>query len=280
MIVQKTVERLRQLYGQKIDTITVERIIVGVFFTGVKLSTGFGAVGYTPHAQLHARGCITSAESLPPAHFKGMAVNDLLQWRQPSALTHTVRLVAINALSALFLTKERYTMVSDNDVLDLVDLSGARKIAMVGAIRPFLRRLKNLPNIDLSVVEQKRQSLKADEAHLYVPADNAASVLPLCDTVIITGASIANGTMTALLQLTQPGSLVIVAGPTASLLPDALFDLNAHVVSGVTVTDIDKALDLLAEGAGAYRLFTEGCVRKTNVFKGCTEDANANGCLR
>jgi uncharacterized protein (DUF4213/DUF364 family) len=60
---------------------------------------------------------------------------------------------------------------------------------------------------------------------------------------IPTGSSIANGTIEDLLGYTRPGATVIVTGPTASLLPDALFARNATIVSGVKVTD---------QGLGAY----------------------------
>lgn len=60
---------------------------------------------------------------------------------------------------------------------------------------------------------------------------------------------------------------VIVTGPKASILPDVLFANNVNTVSGVQVTDPDLALDVLAEGVGAYHLFG-ACVRKINVLKG------------
>jgi len=72
-----------------------------------------------------------------------------------------------------------------------------------------------------------------------LPSAMAAEVLPACDTVIITGASIANGSVDELLGWTRPGVNVMVAGPTASLLPDALFARNVAMVSGVEVTDPD-----------------------------------------
>jgi uncharacterized protein (DUF4213/DUF364 family) len=92
-------------------------------------------------------------------------------------------------------------------------------------------------------------------------------VLPTCDTVIVTGASIANRTIDDLLAATRPDAFVIVTGPTASMLPDVLFEHNVAAVSGVRVTEPDAALDMLAEGVGAYHLF-DACVRKMNVLRG------------
>jgi len=91
-------------------------------------------------------------------------------------------------------------------------------------------------------------------------------VLSACDTVIITGASMANRTIDELLGYTRPGARVIVTGPTASILPDVLFEHNVSAVSGVCVTDPDMALDMLAEGVGAYQLF-DTCMRKMNIVK-------------
>src|SRR5512145_1293008 len=96
-----------------------------------------------------------------------------------------------------------------------------RKVAMVGAIFPFVRQLKGIPGIELSVIEQKPESLKEDELVYYSPAAEATAILPGCDTVLITGATTSNGTLEDLLAHTRPGATVVVTGPTASLLPDA-----------------------------------------------------------
>lgn len=105
-----------------------------------------------------------------------------------------------------------------------------------------------------------------DEMRFYAPPDKAPEVLPACNTVIITGASLANATIDELLGWTSPGAHVMVTGPTASLLPDALFAKNVTMVSGVEVTDPDFAIDLLAEGVGAHHLFNS-CMRKINILK-------------
>lgn len=268
MVIDETLLQLRRLYGAEFESIVIERIVIGVFFTGVKLSNGFGGVGYTPTSAMHEVGCCASmATQMSPVRFKGMKAAELTNWDSNAALTHIVKLVTMNALSRPFLSQERYKIVYDTDALDLIDMEPADKIGMVGAFIPFLKRLKGIENIDLSVVEQKKETLRPDEMRFYVPAEKVSVVLPACDTVIITGASIANGTIEDLLGLMKPAATVLVAGPTASMLPDALFARNASMVSGVEVTDVDEALDLLAEGAGAYRLFTEGCVRKINIFR-------------
>ena len=269
MVLDETIELLRGLHGEGLRDVRIDRIVIGVFFTGVKLSDGSGGVAYTPTADLKSHTCCPSmaAERPFPDRLKGTAASEILKDRGTATLSRLVTLVVMNALSARFLTPDRYPIVYDRDALDFVDLKGAGRIAMVGAFIPFLKVFKAIPNIDLAVIEQKKETLKPDEMRFYSPTEEAPRVLPGCDTVIITGASISNGTIDDLLSWTRPGARVIVTGPTASILPDALFERNASVVSGVQVTDPDLALDLLAEGMGAYHLF-HTCVRKINITKG------------
>ncbi len=268
MVLDETLEILKTLYGKELDITRIEKIVFGIFFTGVKLSDGSGGVAYTPTADMHSATCCPTmaAERPAPVLLKGMTVSNALSQARESALGNVVQLVIMNALSSRFVTSDRYHIVYDTDSIDLIDLKRAGRIGMVGAFIPFLKVLKSIPGINLTVVEQKKETLKADEMCFYVPAEQAKQVLPCCDTVIITGASIANNTIEDLLSLTRPGANVLVTGPTASILPDALFARNATMVSGVKVTDPDLTIDLLSEGVGAYHLFNR-CVRKINILK-------------
>jgi uncharacterized protein len=269
MIVDRTADLLRELYGEKMRDISIDRIVIGIFFTGVKLSDGSGGVAYTPRDGLHDATCCASMAARSPGlvRLKGMTVRDILAQPATPTLSGLVKLVVMNALSSRFLTHERYHVIYDMDALDLIDLGTAGRIGMVGAFIPFLKQFKLISEIDLSVIEMRPEALKADEMRFYVPADKAGEVLPACDTVIITGASMATGNIDELLAYTRPGAKVIVTGPTASILPDVLFENNVTAVSGVRVTEPDLAIDLLAEGAGAYHLFN-ACVRKMNIVRG------------
>jgi uncharacterized protein len=268
MVLDDTIEQVKKLYGDRLGDIRIERLVVGVFFTGVKLSDGSAGIVYTPTADLHSHDSEKSkdVDKSTYTRIKGMSVSQLLNHSPESMFHRTIALVVINALSAHYLTPEYYSIQFDNDVLDLINMNDTGRIGMVGAIFPFIQRFKKIPGIDLTVIEKKKESLKPDEMRFYAPAEMAREVLALSDTVIITGASISNGTIDDLLSWTKPGAQVIVTGPTASMIPDALFERNVKIVSGVAVTDADQALDMLAEGATAYHLF-KACVRKINIIK-------------
>jgi len=279
MVLDEALCGVKELYEDRLHDITVERLVMGIFFTGVKLSTGLCGISYTPTAEIHKRsGCLqigsTSRRELP---FKGALVSDLLAISDDDLLLRTVRIVILNALSALFLTHNLYCIVEDCDALDMIDPASMNKICMVGAIRPFVDRFKEMDHVKLQIVEQKIESLRRDEIRYFVPSAEAASALSLCDTAVITGAAIANGTMDTLLGYTGRAKHVIVAGPTAGFIPDALFRRGVSVVSTVVVVRPEMTLDFLAEGMGAYQLFRNKCIRKINIVNGVRENSIGKG---
>ncbi len=268
MVIDETIELIRALYREHLRNITVDRIIAGIFFTGVKLSNGYSGISYTPVTEIHNEGgCIhVKGKQRETFRFKDTPVTDILALNTEDMFVRTVQIVVLNALSACFMNGDRYRIVEDQDPLDLLDLQRLQNVAMVGAIPPFLKRLKTERHLNLHLIERKKESVDHDEVRFLVPEDAIPDVLPQCGTVIITGAAIANGTIETLLDLTQEDATVIVAGPTAGFIPEALFARGVAIVSTALVAAPDRTLDLLAEGKGAYQLFAEQCVRKINLL--------------
>jgi len=283
MILPETISIIEGLYGESLRSITIERIVIGIFYTGVKLSNGCAGVSYTPVSEIHgdvSRKSPIFTKNIP-VMLKGMSTHEVLDGLSDTSLHTTVKLVVLNALSTLFFNRKRYFIIEDGDALDNINLDVAQRVCMVGAFPPFLERFRKLKDIQLHVLERKKESLTGDNARYFVPASDARLIIPLCDTVIITGASIANGTIDELLSYTQHDAQVIVTGPTASFLPDAFFKRNVGVVSGVVVTRPDEALDMLSEGVGAYHLFTNPCIKKINLLnKKNTNSSNNRGSKR
>ncbi|HOO40113.1 MAG TPA: DUF364 domain-containing protein [Syntrophales bacterium] len=279
MVLDETVRKVEDLYEDRLNGITVERLVMGIFFTGVKLSTGLCGISYTPTAEIHKKsGCLQIApSSVRELLFKGAPVSELLAVPDEDLFFRTIRIVVLNALSALFLTRDLYCIVEDCDALDMIDPASMHKICMVGAIRPFVDRFKTLDHVELQIVEQKIESLRTDEMRYFVPSTEAASALSLCDTAVITGAAVANGTMDTLLGYTGKATHVIVAGPTAGFLPDALFRRNVSVLSTVLVDRPDMTLDFLAEGMGAYQLFRNRCIKKINIVNDVRDHSGGRG---
>lgn len=264
-ILDETVDVICEQYGKQLRGITVERLAVGIFFTAVKLSCGSGGISYTPVFEIHLDPTRPPLNKEPQPKLKGMPVVEVLASRDRSILFQTVRLVVMNALAAPLHTQGKYRVIEGPDVIDLLNLDRVKRITMVGAIIPFIERLKHSPGIELKVVEKKSETLGDDVKRFCVPLEETQRALSECDVAVITGAAIANGTIDSLLNWKSPGALAIIAGPTASFVPDALFSRGVAVASGVVVTDPDQAVDMVSEGALAYHLFHE-CVRKVSVI--------------
>ena len=132
---------------------------------------------------------------------------------------------------------------------------------MVGAIIPLLKSLAGLGAAAIDIVDRKKATQAESQWGELLPVERTSEALGRCQTAILTGASVANGTIEQLLGWTAPDAIVAVVGPTGSMISDPLFRRRVAMVATVVVTDAERALDILAEGGGGYQLFRD-CVRK------------------
>ena len=51
-ILEETMEILKAKASLLLDKVTVDDLVLGIFFTGVKLSTGHGGVAFTPFGEI------------------------------------------------------------------------------------------------------------------------------------------------------------------------------------------------------------------------------------
>ena len=109
------------------------------------------------------------------------------------------------------------------DAFDATEIRPGDTVVVVGAFVPFFR-----------------------------PAEQAATVVPEADVLLITGTTLINDTLEELLALAKPAARVTMVGPTVSLLPDAFLRRGADILGTVRITDPDAFLDMLAEGGSGY----------------------------
>src|ERR1700680_4766909 len=72
-IVRETLAAISEILGPELDRLTVERAVIGLFFTGVKLSNGIAGACATPIKTIpEAVCCPTSAMAMPfPGKLRG-----------------------------------------------------------------------------------------------------------------------------------------------------------------------------------------------------------------
>lgn len=258
-LLQETVDLLQKELGESLLQMKVEGLVVGVFFTGVKLSGKFFGMARTPIEELpEAVCCPGSAGRMPHAgRLRQEKVSDLMQWASDSnALKAAVGVATLNALSHCLQGKKGFPgckFIEGQDAFDLLNFTKAKRVALVGAFGPYVRRLEHM-GLDFAVVEKNPQTLRGDATKYFCPSEEAPKILAQADVVILTGSAIVNHTINGLLSTVKRGCQVAVVGPTASMVPDPFFRRGVSLMGGMRITDPDNTLRILAEGGSGYHI--------------------------
>ena len=269
-ILRDSVEEVRGILGNRIDGLKVERAVVWVFFSGVKLDDGAGGVCATP-AKLFsdAACCPSSASAMPlPGKLKGRAVDAYLaDLFGDNGIRRTLGIAVLNALAGECWQRRPSPgcrVHTGIDAFDQAQVGPDDFVVLVGAFPPLIRLLKRRDK-PFRILEKNSAALKADEMVFYRPAEDAPLVIPKADVLVVTGTTLVNDTLEGLLALARPDARVVVVGPTAGLLPDPFFRRGVSVLGGISVTHPDNLLDVLSEGGSGYHFFGRSAERVTLV---------------
>ena len=259
-ILRETLAAISEILGPELDGLTVERAVIGLFFTGVKLSNGIAGACATPIKTIpEAVCCSTSVMAMPfPGKLRGRPALDLAKEALGDhGIRRAVGIAAMNALADTCWRRRPHPETELRlgvDAFDATEMRPGDKVVVVGAFVPFLRELKRRRQPFL-VLEQDPATLKPDELPFFRPANEAPTVVPDADVLLVTGTTLINDTLEELLSLAKPMTRVTLVGPTVSLLPDAFLRRGADILGTVRVTAPDEFLEMLAEGGSGYHFF-------------------------
>lgn len=259
-ILAETIAAVTDILGPELDDIAVERAVIGLFFTGVKLSTGHAGACATPIKSIpEAVCCPSSAMAMPfPGKLKGKPAREAIkEVFSDHGIRRGVGIATLNALADLCWERRPHPLVELQHGIDAFDANTFRpgdQAVVIGAFVPFLKELKRRKQPFL-VLEKDPDTLKAEEMPFYRPAEMAREVVPQADVLLVTGTTLLNDTLEDLLSWTRPDARVTVVGPTVGLLPDAFLKRGADILGGVRITQPDDFLELLAEGGSGYHFF-------------------------
>jgi uncharacterized protein (DUF4213/DUF364 family) len=259
-ILDQTIACVTDILGRDLDGIAVERAVVGLYFTGVKLTSG-------PYGVQTAGTCATPREAGPGdiccpisahrADFRRLAGRQAAELIEDAlaedGLSRALGIAALNALAELCWRRRPHPgveLLAGTDAFDATQIHEGDRIVLVGAFIPFLKALKRRRQPYL-VLEQNPAALKPEEMPFYRPAELAPEIVPAAEVLLITGATLLNDTLEDLLALARPEARVTVLGPTVGMLPDAFLARGADILGSVRITQPDAFLDLLAEGGSA-----------------------------
>jgi uncharacterized protein len=256
-ILRETLATIPEILGSEAERIMVERAVIGLFFTGVKLTNGIAGACATPIKTIpEAVCCPSSAMTMPfPGKLRGRPALDLAREALgDNGIRRAVGIAAMNALADACWRRRPHpgaALQLGIDAFDATDIYPGDNVVVVGAFVPFLRELKRRRQPFL-VLEQDPATLKADELPFFRPAKQAGTVVPEADVLLITGTTLINDTLEELLSLANPAARVTMVGPTVTMLPDAFLSRGADVLGTVRITAPDEFLDILAEGGSGY----------------------------
>jgi uncharacterized protein (DUF4213/DUF364 family) len=266
MIIKETSDLISEKYGQRLSSLRLADVRIGVFLSAVKLSDGSVGTAATfsadhPFCQKVDR----DFGELTPSKIKGTLVSVILESEKDSGIIQSLKMAVLNALSSSLLTSGEYKIFRNKDPLEYMDLRADKTVTIVGAFQSYIRKISGA-GCKLHVLEMNENAMNSDQRKYFVAAEDYKSVLPQSDIVIITGQTLVNGTIDGLLAVTSERSDVIVTGPSCGILPDILFKNNVSILGGSRITNKDLLFEVVEEGGTGFHLF-EYCAEKITILR-------------
>lgn len=156
----------------------------------------------------------------------------------------SLALATLGALTAHLHRRAGYAPPTALDSAAGIELVRGGHLGMVGYFPPLVRRAR-AAGMRVTVVERKTQLL-CEEEGLSVTLDRRA--LTPCADVIVTGATLINGSLDEMLACCRHARRVILLGPTAGALPHVLFAHGIATVGGLEIVDARRAVARMRAG--------------------------------
>src|SRR6202022_3271407 len=175
-ILRETLAAISEILGPERDGLTVERAVIGLFFTGVELSNGIAGACATPIKTIpEAMCCPSSAMAMPfPGKLRGRPAFDLAREALgDNGIRRAVGIAAMNALADSCWRRRPHPETELRlgiDAFDATEIRPGDTVVVVGAFVPFLRELKRRRQPFL-VLEKDPATLNPDDLPFFRPAN-------------------------------------------------------------------------------------------------------------
>jgi len=222
---------------------------IGLGYTAVMLADGNVGVAYTFHEDASA-GCSVFRGLRPLA---GRMTSDVIGYLgSPESVESTVGMAVANALM-----NRPGPGQQEGDILEALGLRSDDRVGMVGYFGPLVMPIEERVR-ELTVFE--RNAARSDRV---LPAEEALEQLPSCDVAVITSTALILGAMDGVLEAAAGCREVALVGASTPLAPSVFAAHGVTLLSGVTVNDPKRILQIISEGGG-MGLFGKA-VRKVNM---------------
>lgn len=179
----------------------------------------------------------------------GLSPLDLIHlYQEPAGWQRALGLAAINAISQHVLCLSPEPAFRPPGPALLNEHTMPERVGMVGYFGRLIEPLR-ARGVPLTVIELD-ETLIRSEPGFEVTLD--AHQLQGCSRVIISGTTLINHSLEGLLAHCRSANDIQLLGPSASCLPDVLFDAGVTEIGGFRVNSPDRFAELWASG-GRWR---------------------------
>jgi uncharacterized protein (DUF4213/DUF364 family) len=254
MILEKTVDLVKQIYKiHKIVPPKVTKVVIGLGYTGVEVA----GYAYEPFLGLASTlPTIINKTECSKRSFAGELTNkplsELLDWSLKSpSLEKIIGIATLNAISQHILKIMNPYKKLEGNLLDHINLKEDSKVTFIGFIIPLIHAVGKISQ-NVTVVEDYL-SISPDYTNLNLKQNlNQLEDEDLfVDILFCTGTSLINDTFESILQkFRRKAQKIIMIGPTASMIPDILFDYGVDIIGGMKIINSEATIQILQEGGG------------------------------
>jgi hypothetical protein len=208
---------------KEINDLCAEEVCVGIKYACVKVKDRFG-LGY-----------------IPPWHYRPPRNAGELVGKKLANYVYSTNPIEFSIGGAAINAQLEPINYEKGDILDLI-FQIYRKYERIGVIGnfPFASKLKTSRN---KVYVFERIPMEG-----CLPDFLEEEFIPICDLVLISGATFINKTLQRLLELST--GYTIILGPSTPI-SEVLFEFGADIIAGVIARD-RKVLDIVSQGGGAH----------------------------
>lgn len=269
MILEKTLSLVKQIYkNHKIALPKVTQVVVGLGYTGVEVT----AYAYEPFIGLASTlSKIINNTDCSKINFAGnltqIHLNDLLNWSiQTPSIKKIIGIATLNGVSQHILKIVNPYKKSEESLLELIEVKKDTKITFIGLIKPLIRKISKLTQSiriieDTLLITPEFKHFECQKSYTQLEDEEITT-----DILICTGTTLVNNTLeTILKKFKRKTDKIIILGPTASMIPDILFDYGVDIVGGMEIFDSKSTMKILQESGGTKLFKKYG--KKYNLIK-------------
>lgn len=269
MILEKTVELITQIYKiHKIIPPKVTKVVVGLGYTCVEVS----AYAYEPFLGLASTlSSIVSNTDCSKINFAGeltnFSISELLNWSyEVPSLKKIIGIATLNSVSQHILKILNPYRKFKGNLVDLLNINEKTNVMFIGLMKPLIREISKLTRL-ITIVEDTLSISPEFKQFKFRHDINQIDVNELkTDVLFCSGTTIINNTLELILEkFERKAQNIIVIGPTASMIPDILFDYGVNIVGGMDIFDSKATLQIVQEGGGTKLFKKYG--KKYNLIK-------------